>query len=439
MLKISAFKAFKGGVHPPEYKELSKDKAITPVFPEKRVVLPLVQHIGAPAKPVVSPKEKVVKGQLVAEASSFVSANIHSPVSGTVVAITKHPVAGGFRADSIVIEADGESTEVRYDPLKEIESTQIVNRVREAGIVGLGGAAFPTHVKLSPPKEYPIDTVIINAAECEPFLTVDYRLMLEKTEDLIEGALLIKAAVEAKKLIIAVESNKEDVAKLVEAKAGDELEVVLVPTKYPQGSEKHLIKTVLGREVPSGGLPFHVGVLVQNVQTAIAIKRAVVEGIPLFERVITVSGEAVENPANYLVPVGMLASEIVEASGGLKDNVSKVIFGGPMTGIALSRLDVPIVKGTSGIIALPEDIASSFDTQDICIRCGRCVESCPVFLEPYLLGTFARLQKAEALLEHNVLDCIECGTCAYICPSKRNLVQLIRLGKLQVRELKEKQ
>lgn len=431
-------KAFKGGVHPPEYKELAKNRAIERLPEPGRVVLPLSQHIGAPARPVVKPKEKVIKGQLVAEASGFVSANIFTPVAGTVVSISRQPVAGGGLSECIVIEReDGSGEEFRLEPLHDPAPSQIVERVKEAGIVGLGGAAFPTHVKLSPPDDYPIDTVIINGAECEPFLNVDYRLMLEKPEQLIAGALLIKKAVAAKRLIIAVESNKKDAAESLRNRAGDGIEVVIVPTKYPQGSEKHLIKTVLGREVPSGGLPYHVGVLVQNVQTAIAVKKAVIDGLPLYERVITVSGPSIERPSNFLVSIGTPASEIVEAAGGLKEDVAKVIFGGPMTGIALARLDVPVVKGTSGIIALSETVAGTFDEADICIRCGRCIDACPMGLEPYLLGTLSRLGKGEALLEHNVFDCIECGSCAYICPSKRNLIQLIRIGKAKAREAKE--
>jgi len=431
-------KTFKGGVHPPEYKELAKDRIIERLPEPKRVILPLSQHIGAPARPVVEPKQRVIKGQLVAEASGFVSANIFTPITGTVVGISRQPVAGGVHTECIVIEKEGGSgEEFRFEPLKDPAPAQIVERVRDAGIVGLGGAAFPTHVKLSPPEDYPIDTVIINGAECEPFLNVDYRLMLENADELIAGALLIKRAVNAKRLIIAVESNKKDAAEGLRTRAGDGIEVEIVPTKYPQGSEKHLIKTVLGREVPSGGLPFHVGVLVQNVQTAIAVKRAVADGLPLYERVITVSGPSVEKPGNFLVFIGTPASEVIGAAGGLKEDAAKVIFGGPMTGIALSRLDVPVVKGTSGIIALSKNMVCSFDEADICIRCGRCIDACPMGLEPYLLGTLSRLGKAEALLEHNVFDCIECGSCAYICPSKRNLIQLIRLGKVKAKEAKE--
>jgi electron transport complex protein RnfC len=429
-------KTFKGGIHPPEFKELARDKAIEKLPEPSRVVLPLIQHLGAPAKPVVNLKEKVIKGQMVAEAEGYVSARIFTPIAGTVVSIGRHPIAGGGFADCIVIEAEEGSEEFQFEPLEDPEPTQIVERVKETGIVGLGGAAFPTHVKLSPPKEFPIDTVIINGAECEPFLNVDYRLMLENAEELIEGALLIRRAVQAKRLIIAVESNKKDAAEHLKNKIKDGIEVVVVPTKYPQGSEKHLIKTVLGREVPSGGLPFHVGVLVQNVQTAIAVKRAVFDGKPLYERVITVSGPSVERPSNFLVSVGMLASEIIEAAGGLKEDTAKVIFGGPMTGIALGRLDVPVVKGTSGITVLPAELASKFDEVDVCIRCGRCIGACPMGLEPYLLGTLGRLGKGEALLEHNIFDCIECGSCAYVCPSKRNLVQLLRLGKIMARETK---
>jgi electron transport complex protein RnfC len=433
-----ALHSFKGGIHPKEYKELSKDHPIQRVSPPERIALPLSQHVGAPASPVVSPKDKVVKGQLVAEAKGFVSANIHSPVCGTVVSITQHYTCTGTRAESILIEVEDSEEEFRYEPLSEPSGKEIVERVKEAGIVGLGGAAFPTHVKLSPPAEYPVDTVIINGAECEPFLTVDYRLMLENADELLMGAELLKRAVDAGRVIIAVESNKADAAQKIRERAGgySDIEVVVVPTRYPQGSEKHLIKTVLGREVPSGGLPFHVGVLVQNVQTTIAVKRAVYDGIPLYERVITVTGPSINNPGNFLTPLGALASYLIDLAGGLKEDVYKVIFGGPMTGIALGRLDVPVVKGTSGIVALSSDMAFSFDETDTCIRCARCVSVCPVGLEPYLLGTLSRAGRAEEALEHNLLDCIECGSCAYICPARRNLVQLIRIGKAKAREIK---
>lgn len=435
MKRLGIFQAFKGGIHPPEYKELSKDSAVESVPLPEKVILPLSQHIGAPAKPVVKPKDRVVKGQLIAEACAFVSANLHSPVCGTVVSISRNFVAGGVKTDCIVISVEDSSEEFRYEPLNDPEPGQIVERVREAGIVGLGGAAFPTHVKLSPPEECPVDTVIINGAECEPYLTVDYRLMIENTEEVVEGAKLIQRAVNAKRLVFAIESNKEDAAQKIASYAGSSAEVFVVPTKYPQGSEKHLIKTVLGRVVPSQGLPFHVGVLVQNVHTALAVKRAVYDGIPLYERVITVSGQSIEKPSNFKVPLGILASDVIKAAGGFKEEPCKVIFGGPMTGVSLGRLEVPVVKGTSGIVALPKELSSVFDESDVCIRCGRCVEVCPVFLQPYLLGTLGRLGKGEALLGNNVLDCIECGSCAYICPSRRNLVQLIRLGKLKAREV----
>lgn len=438
-MEEATLRSFKGGIHPKEYKELSKDSPIQRVSPPERIVLPLSQHVGVPASPIVSPKDKVIKGQLLAEAKSFVSANIHSPVCGTVVSIIQHYTHTGARLESILIEVDDRNEEFRYEPLFEPSSSQIIERVKDAGIVGLGGAAFPTHVKLSPPAEYPVDTVIINGAECEPFLTVDYRLMLENTDELLLGAELLKTAVDAKRAIIAIESNKADAAEIIGDKASgcSGIEVVVVPTKYPQGSEKHLIKTVLGREVPSQGLPFHVGVLVQNVQTAIAVKRAVYDGIPLYERVITVTGPSINNPSNFLVPIGTLASYLIDLAGGLKEDVYKVIFGGPMTGIALGRLDVPVVKGTSGIVALSSDMAFNFDDTDTCIRCGRCVSVCPVGLEPYLLGTLSRIGKFEEALEHNLLDCIECGSCAYICPARRNLVQLIRIGKAKAREIKQ--
>lgn len=431
-------KAFKGGVHPPDRKELSKEKPISLMPLPKRVAVILSQHTGAPASPVVAAKERVVKGQLIAEAQGFVSANIHAPVTGTVALIAPHFTCHGAKVPSIIIDVEESDEEFRLEPLSDPEPAQIVERVKEAGIVGLGGAAFPTHVKLSPPPDYPVDTVIINAAECEPYLTLDYRLMLENTEELVRGAELLKRAVKADRVFFGVEANKLDAAEKIREAVKDyeNFEVVVLPTHYPQGSEKHLIKAILGREVPSGGLPFHVGVLVQNVQTAIAVKRAVYDGKTLTERVITVTGSGVNETGNFVVPIGMLASDIIENAGGLKESVRKVIFGGPMTGIALGRLDVPVMKGTSGIVALTEDEVDYFNEADTCIRCARCIEACPMGLEPYLLGTLGRLGRVEEGLEHNLMDCIECGSCSYICPARRNLVQFIRIAKAKSREQK---
>lgn len=430
-------RTFEGGVHPYHYKELVKDKPIVRVDIPPRLVIVLSQHVGAPSTPVVKPKDKIKRGQKIAEAQGFVSANLHSPVEGTVLAIKPSPVCTGAKNMAIVIDVEGFGKEERMEVKENPSPDDIKNIVKEAGIVGLGGAAFPTHVKLSPPSEFPVDTVIINGCECEPYLSVDFRIMVEYPGEVLEGAQLIKEAAAARRTIIAIEDNKPEAIEAIKKELSrfEGIEVSVLPTKYPQGSEKHLIKAITGREVPSGGLPFHVGVLVQNVQTTLAIKRAVRDGIPLYERVISVTGQAMRNPQNLVVPIGMLASDIIEQSGGLKQSVAKVIFGGPMTGVAIGSLDVPVMKGTSGIVALPEEMVEPYPETDICIRCARCIEVCPARIMPNYLGTFGRLGLIEKAMDYNLMDCIECGSCAYICPARRNLLQYIRYAKAKSREL----
>lgn len=433
-------KTFSGGVHPPEYKELAREKTIIRADLPSRLVIILSQHTGAPAKPIVELREKVKRGQKIAEAQGFVSANIHSPVEGTVIAIKPHLTSLGVRALSILIDVEGEGEEQRFQVSENPSPDDIRNAVREAGIVGLGGAAFPTHVKICPPEEFPIDVVILNGCECEPFLSVDFRLMVEKPAEILQGMEFLRSAVGAKRAFVAIEDNKLEAVEAIrkEASKFNDLEIVTLPTRYPQGSEKQLIKAVVDREIPSGCLPFHVGVLVQNVQTAFAVRNAVKEGIPLYERVVTVTGQSILNPSNFIVPVGMLAKDLIDQAGGLKDDIGKVIFGGPMTGHALGTLEVPVIKGTSGIVALPKDMVSVYPEEDICIRCGWCVEACPARIMPNLIGTYARLNFIEKAVELNLMDCIECGICAYICPARRNLLQYIRYGKAKSRELNRK-
>ncbi len=433
-------RTFEGGVHPYYYKELVRDKNIIKAEIPSRLVMVLSQHVGAPSNPLVKVKDKVKRGQKIAEAQGFVSANLHSPVEGTVVAIKPSFVCSGAKNPSIVIEVEGLGEEERMEVKENPTPQEIKDAVKEAGIVGLGGAAFPTHVKLSPPPECPIDTIIINGCECEPYLSVDFRIMVEYPREVLEGVQLIKEAVGGNRTVIAIEDNKPEAVEAIKREISnfDGIEVSVLHTKYPQGSEKHLIKVITGREVPSGGLPFHVGVLVQNVQTALAIKRAVKDGIPLYERVISVTGQAIRSPRNFIVPVGMLASDILEQAGGLKQNAAKVIFGGPMTGMAIGSLDVPVMKGTSGIVALPKDAVEPYPETDVCIRCGRCIEACPARIMPNHLGTFGRLGMVERALDYNLMDCIECGACAYICPARRNLLQYIRYAKAKSRELSKK-
>jgi electron transport complex protein RnfC len=427
-------------VHPSYFKELARDKPIEDLPLPEKLVLPLSQSIGAPPEPLVERGDEVKKGQKIAESSAFVSAVLHSPVDGQVKSIGPHPTFTGAVIPCITIAvSEGLAPEVEEassekGTAEDVSPDEIRGLVKEAGLVGLGGAAFPTHVKLSPPPDKPIDSVIINGCECEPFLNVDFRLMVEETERLIDGFRLIMLALNASKGYVGIETNKPEAIEAVSKALDGEpnMEVIPLGTKYPQGSEKHLIKAILGREVPSGGLPFEVGAYVQNVQTTIAISKAVRERKPLTERVITVSGPGVVEPKNLRVKLGTLASEVVKFCGGLKENAAKVIFGGPMTGFALGELNVPIVKGTSGIVVLTEDMVVESSRPLACIRCGRCVEVCPVSITPFAIANFTAFKMWDKAEEYDVLDCIECGSCGFICPTRRPLVQLLKYAKAEI-------
>jgi len=392
------------------------------------------QHIGAPCEPLVKKGDQVGVGQKIGDADAFVSAPVHSSVSGKVVAIEPYPHPLRRQVLSVVIEADKDDQ--RFEPKGpndwfELSPDQIRQKIREAGLVGLGGAAFPTHVKLSPPKGKPIDTVIINGCECEPYLTCDHRLMLEQPGEIVEGARIILKAVKATKAYIGIESNKPDAIALMRKTAEPDIEVVVLKCKYPQGAEKQLIKAILDREVPSGGLPFDVGVLVQNVGTTRAIRDAVVEDKPLIERVITVTGSGIRYPANLRVRIGTLLSDLIEECGGVMNNPSKVIMGGPMMGLAQFTLDVPVIKGTSGVLVLSHEEAM-LEEPKACISCAKCVDGCPAYLLPALLGKYAEKGRFEDCERYGVMDCIECGVCSYICPARRPLVQLIKLAKAEI-------
>lgn len=429
---------FKGGIHPPDRKELSKDKPIQPALPPKRVVIPLSQHIGAPCKMAVSIGQEVRKGEVVGMPEGFVSAPVHSSVSGKVIAIGQFPSSMGRMITSAVIENNGVE---EWVPLKDnpaylqLSADELKAKVRDAGIVGMGGAAFPTHVKLSPPREKPVDVVIINGAECEPYLTADYRLMIERASDVVAGLKVLMAILGVPKGHIGIENNKPDAIEVMSRAAGDEpgIEVHGLTVKYPQGAEKMLIKSVTGREVPPRALPMDVGVVVQNVGTAIAVLEAVRYGKPLIERVVTVTGAGVGQPKNLLVKIGTLVSDLVEQCGGLAPGVGKVISGGPMMGFALSSLDVPVTKGTSGILILPEEGLVHTDDYGPCIRCGRCIEACPMGLLPYMLSILSERGHFPEARDCNLYDCFECGCCTYVCPSKRPIVHFVRLAKSQVK------
>lgn len=428
----------RGGVHPPENK-LSSAKAIETFPLPDTVSIPVAQHIGAPAVPVVKKGDKVKVGQLIAEAGGFVSANIHSSVSGTVQKVDKIVDASGYKKQSIIIKVEGdeweESIDRSEDILREITASQeeITAKIKKAGIVGLGGATFPTHVKLSMPPGKSADHLVINGVECEPYLTSDHRVMLEMAEQCVIGTAILMKAMKVEKAIIGIESNKPDaIDKITEvAKNYSGISVVPLKVQYPQGGEKQLIDAVLQREVPSGGLPLDANVVVQNIGTAVAVYDAVQKNKPLVERVVTLTGKDVASPGNFMVRIGTSAQNLISYCGGLPSSTGKVISGGPMMGKAVATTDFPVVKGTSGILLLRKDEAKRPETE-ACIRCAKCTTVCPMGLEPYLLhrlGEKAMFEKAE---ENNVMDCIICGSCRYICPSNRPLVDYISLGKAEV-------
>lgn len=432
-------RTFPGGVHPADMKELAKAAAIEALPAPEEVVVPLVQHIGAPATPAVKAGDEVRIGTLIGRAGGYVSAAVHSTVSGKVKGIEKtlHPL--GRTVPAVRIANDGKDTPEagigeENGNWRALGGKEIVQKVQSAGIVGMGGATFPTHVKLSPPENKPIDTVVLNGAECEPYLTCDYRLLLERTADVIEGFDLIRRALARNgglpAGIIAIEANKPDAFRGIrEALSGhDGVEARLVPVKYPQGAEKQLIKTLLGREVPpqsERGLPMDVGVVVHNVGTAVAIYEAVRYNRPLYQRVVTVSGDAVERPGNLLVRIGSSAGHVL-AARGLKNTARRIINGGPMMGITLGALSTPVNKGTSGLLAF--ETGEDWSVRP-CISCGRCVRYCPMRLVPSKFGTLGDAGRYEETENWHVIDCIECGVCAYVCPSRRPLVQHVKVGK----------
>ena len=424
-----ALLTFKGGIHPDDGKRLAKDKAIVDVKPTGDLVYPVSQHIGAPANPIVAVGDHVLKGQMIAEAGGFVSAPIYASVSGTVKAIAPHLNPTGGTVNSIVIENDGEYNEVEYScskALGELSKEEILNKIGEAGIVGMGGAGFPTRVKLSPKEPDKIEYIIANCAECEPYITADYRRMLENTEELVSGMRVVLSLFENAKGIFGVEDNKKDcIEKLQEAiKDEPRMEVRVLQTKYPQGAERQLIYALTKRAINSSMLPADAGCIVDNVETLVGIHNAVVTGRPLLERVVTVSGDAVVHPGNFKVLLGTNHQEVIEAAGGFNCSPEKVISGGPMMGFAMISLDTPITKTSSSILAFEKDVVAK-STESACINCGRCVEVCPSRIIPSRLADFAQRFNEEAFLKWNGLECVECGSCSYVCPAKRQLKQSI--------------
>ena len=435
-------KTFKGGVHPYEGKELAKDQPIVEVLPKGDLVYPLSQHIGAPATPVVAVGDKVLKGQKIAEAGGFVSSPIYASASGTVKAIEPHRVAVGDMVNSIVIENDGAFEEVEYTPCEDVTALskeEIVNKVKEAGVVGMGGAGFPTHVKLSPKEPEKIEYVIANCAECEPYLTADYRRMLENPEELIGGMKIIIQLFDHAKGVLGIEDNKPDcIEKLTElVKDEPRIEVCPLQTKYPQGGERQLIYAMTGRAINSKMRPADAGCIVDNVETIIAVYRAVKLGRPVTNRISTITGDAIANPGNFLYSIGTSYAELVEAAGGFKTQPEKIISGGPMMGFAMFSLDIPTTKTSSSLLCLSKDEVSKVEPS-ACINCGRCVEACPEQLIPSRLAKFSNNGLAEAFESWHGLECVECGSCSFVCPARRQLAQSIKTMKKQVLAAKRK-
>lgn len=436
---------FKRGIHPPDGKSFTKDKPIQILMPKEGsdLVFPMSQHIGAPCEPIVAKGDRVLLGQKIAEATSFVCSPIHSSVSGTVKDIKPMLTPSGAMVNSIIITNDGLLEE---DPslgkstdYKNFTRETILEKIKNAGVVGLGGAGFPTHIKLNPPTENKITAIIVNAAECEPYLTTDHRVLLEKTDRVIAGLdIMLKLHPEAKGYI-AIEVNKPDAIEAMQkaCESYANISVSLLKTKYPQGSEKQLIYAVTKREVPSGGLPAHVGCIVDNVDTVLAIERAIIHDRPLMRRIVTISGDAIKNPGNFQIRIGMNIKEFIDMVGGFSEEPGKIIAGGPMMGPAMFDLDVPFIKTSSALLCLTKK-AAMLPPETNCIRCGKCVNFCPMGLMPLELNQDALVKDFDSFDKNNGLDCIECGSCSYVCPAKRHLAQTIRATKREVMALKRK-
>ena len=428
---------FKGGIHPYDGKDLSKNKPIVEAMPADEMVFPLVQHIGAPAVPIVSVGERVLANQKIAEAGGFVSANIYSSVSGTVKAIEKRRVINGDMAECIVITNDNMfeyADPIPVKPISEMTKEEVVGVIKEAGIVGMGGAGFPTHVKLSPKEPDKINYVIANCAECEPYLTSDYRRMIEEPEKLVAGLKIILCLFDHARGILAVEDNKPDAIKRLKELTIEEprIEVKALKTKYPQGSERQLIYATTGRAINSSMLPADAGCVVDNVDTIVAIYHAVIEGRPLTERIITVTGDAIRFPQNYKVKCGTPYSSLIDEAGGFKDAYpEKIISGGPMMGVSIFDTNVPTTKISSALLCMKKDDVKEA-TPSNCINCGMCVEVCPSRLVPSRLADFSEHGDKENFERYYGVECVECGSCAYVCPAKRHLAQAIRTMRKQV-------
>ncbi|MCA9735222.1 electron transport complex subunit RsxC [candidate division KSB1 bacterium] len=432
-------KTFDRGVHPGDFKELTRTEPIERVALVDEYVLPLSQHLGAPSKPVVSVGEKVVRGQLIAEPGGFVSAALHASVTGKIVAIEPRPHPTGRMVDSIIIKRDPYSAQQLYDEhstdWESMEPAELLKAIQYGGFVGLGGAAFPTHVKMSVPDGKRVDFFMLNAAECEPYLTSDHRVMLEQPEAIFLGTRISMKILGATRCYLGAEVNKLDALAKLQSMIPADLPVEIVPleTKYPQGAEKMLTEAVLHKEIPSGKLPIDIHVVVNNVGTVAAIGDLFQYNQPVIERVVTVTGPGIRRPRNLLVPIGTSLSHVIDHCGGMTDDVRQILFGGPMMGNSVRTTDIPVTKGTSGVVFFTER-EMVHKKEYPCIRCMRCVDACPVYLNPTKLGAMARAGHYDDMLNLNIMDCMECGSCSYVCPSNIPLVQSFRVGKAILRE-----
>jgi len=430
----------KGGVHPPEFKELTENLPIQVMPLPAELHLILGQHIGAPCTPTVAKKAVVGEGDLVADVSKGLGVPLHAPAAGSIraIATAAHPIRVTTPSITLTVDRDAEPRQWTAGQWQHLSAQELLQKVHDAGIVGIGGAGFPTHVKLKPPSDTPVDTLLLNGAECEPYITADHRSMVEKAEEIVEGAKILLKILGIKTCVIGIENNKpEAIAAMTEAVnaaggADGDISVVTLQVKYPQGSEKQLIQAITGRKVPAMALPSAVGVVVQNVSTSRAVYEAVALGKPLIEKVVTISGRGIGKPANLLVKIGTKVSDIVEYCGGISDKVAKVVLGGPMMGFAVSTLDIPVTKTTSAVLFLTEE---EIDTTPLssCIRCGWCLDACPMGLEPKEIGIFVEANRAEKTEQFGVFECFECGSCSYVCPAKRPLVQFVRLAKMKAK------
>ena len=423
----------KGGVHPPEFKAQTEGLAVEVMPTPKELEIILGQHIGAPCAPTVGKRDEIIEGAMIGEVTKGLGVPLHSPVTGKIknIGTSTHPMRMSVPSITIAVAEDAEAPQYQKQDWRNLDGTVLLEKVHAAGVIGVGGAGFPTHVKLNPPSSSPVDTLLLNGAECEPYITADHRQMLEKTGDIIEGAKIIMKILGINKCFIGIENNKPDAIDTMTQAAADAsetgytIEVQPLQVKYPQGSEKQLIEAITGRKVPAMALPSAVGVVVQNVATAKAVYDGVVYDKPLYEKVVTIAGKGIKRPANLLVKVGTKISDIVEHCGGLQPGLKKVIMGGPMMGFAISSLDVPITKTTSALLFLTED---EVDTRphSQCIRCGWCLDACPMGLEPKEIGIYVEANKGEETEPFGVFDCFLCCSCAYVCPAKRRFVQFVR-------------